>query len=417
VLKCIERGAGPLRLDRSERDDARQAGTARDWLVDVAQSRIAVLMGDLTILRPLGAAGINAYVVTTDPRDPTLRSRYAAGARVVTGFTAEAVRPLCRLGEDLLLRRGVKTPLLFGTDAQLALVYAHEEQIRARYLFLANDAETGGALLDKERFAALARTAGIPTPRTATGRAVLDGELDGSVVVKPKRKTSWGVLKEALFDGRAKARAFASAKDLREDPAFVAHADELIVQERIAHAPDGLLSFHGFADERSRILASFVGRKIRTYPSDGGESSYIELAEDPNVATLGRRVVSALGLRGPFKIDVVRKRGTTKDLVLEVNARFTLWSYLGAVSGINLPAVACAYLERGEVPGTTLAPARGFRWLNSYRDYQAFRDDEVGLGEWLASMWPRRKIYETFAWSDPWPFASWCGQTLRAKVS
>jgi predicted ATP-grasp superfamily ATP-dependent carboligase len=374
-------------------------------------------MGDLTILRPLGAAGIQTYVVTADARDPTLRSRYAAGARVVRGFTADAIRPLCRLGDDLLLRRGAKTPLLFGTDAQLALVYAHEEELRARYLFLANDAETGGALLDKERFSELVRRAGIPAPRTAPGAAVLDGALDGPVVVKPKCKTSWSALKEALFDGRAKARAFASASELRADPIFAAHADEVIVQEHIAHAPDGLLSFHGFADERSRILASFVGRKIRTYPSDAGESSYIELALDPNVEALGRRTVSALGLRGPFKIDLVRERGTAKDFVLEVNARFTLWSYLGAVSGINLPAVACAYLERGEVPSANLAPAKGFRWLNSYRDYRAFRNDEVGLAEWLGSMWPRRKIYETFAWSDPWPFAAWCRQTLREKVS
>jgi D-aspartate ligase len=381
---------------------------------------LAVLMGDLTILRPLGAAGVRAVVVTTDPRDPTLRSRYADGARVVPGYTgddaqAETVRTLCQLGDALVAERGRRTPLLFGTDAQLAMVHAHDEELRERYLYLVNRPELGRTLLDKERFASFAARAGVPVPRTVG----FGEEIGGPLLVKPKRKTDWHGLQSALFDGRGKARTFASARELRACDELREYADQVVVQELIHHRPDGLLSFHAFADEESQILASFVGRKIRTYPSDAGESSYIELASDAAIDALGRRVTRALGLRGPFKIDIVREEGTGRDLVLEVNARFTLWSYLGAVSGVNLPAIACAYLERGEIPGPRRART-DFRWLNFYRDYHAFRERRalgtIGVGEWLASLAPRHKVYETFAWRDPRPFASWLGQSVRERL-
>ena len=404
----------------------RLLGTARDSLVDVPPNHarpLAVLIGDLTLLRPLGAAGIGAIVATTDPHDPTLRSRYVTGSCVVPGFVAGAAeataRTLCCLGDRIVTERGEKVPLLFGTDAQLAFVYAFEQDLRSRYLFLLNEPELGRALLDKQRFSALAAASLIPTPRTVSGIDALRGALSGPVFVKPMRKTEWRSLQASLFDGTAKGRVFSSASELRHNEAFRAHAEEVVVQEHIAHEPNGLFSFHGFADEESRVLASFVGRKIRTYPSTAGESSYIELAEDAAIEALGTAVVRMLGLRGPFKIDIVRERGSVRDWVLEVNARFTLWSYLGAVCGINLPAIACRYLTRGEVPDRPRLRHRSFRWVNFYRDFLAFRerraDGTLDFSQWAVSLSPRRKVYETFAWTDPEPFAWWFGQVLWRK--
>jgi predicted ATP-grasp superfamily ATP-dependent carboligase len=196
----------------------------------------------------------------------------------------------------------------------------------------------------------------------------------------------------------------------------------LLVQEHLGGNVSDLYSFHGFVDESGRLLGSFVGHKIRTYPDFAGESSFIELADAPEVARHGHDVVSRLGLKGPFKIDVIRDERTGRFVTLEINARFNLWHYLGALHGVNLPAIAYDYLVEHRVPEPPAIPsAPRYRWLNFYRDYLAFREKHargaLGVREWVASIAPGRKLYEAFAWEDPMPFVHWAGAFVLAKVT
>jgi hypothetical protein len=93
-----------------------------------------------------------------------------------------------------------------------------------------------------------------------------------------------------------------------------------------------------------------------------------------------------------------------------VNARFTLWSYLGAVHGVNLPQVAYEHLLGGEAPASRRFAPR-VRWLNFYRDYKSFKEQhksgELSFLRWGWSLVTSPKVYETFAWNDPAPFAWW----------
>ena len=81
-----------------------------------------------------------------------------------------------------------------------------------------------------------------------------------------------------------------------------------------------------------------------------GWSSFLELVHDDDVARLGRHVVSRLGLKGVLKIDLKRDPRDGSLYILEVNARFNLWHYLGAVNGINLPKMVYEYLVRVSGP-------------------------------------------------------------------
>jgi predicted ATP-grasp superfamily ATP-dependent carboligase len=95
-------------------------------------------------------------------------------------------------------------------------------------------------------------------------------------------------------------------------------------------------------------------------------------------------------------------------LLLEINARFTLWNHLGAANGVNLPL--CAYRD---LTGQPLTPPRDFRtdvrWLSFGNDLRAYlrdyrRGGELRLRDWVGSL-RGPMVYDIFAWDDPLPFA------------
>jgi predicted ATP-grasp superfamily ATP-dependent carboligase len=209
-----------------------------------------------------------------------------------------------------------------------------------------------------------------------------------------------------LLQGAGKARVFPDGRALLSDPLAQALREDLTLQEYIPGDDRALWSFHGFADERGKLLAWFIGRKIRTYPPLTGDSSYLELAHDPVLASLGRSLVSRIGLKGIFKMDFKRHAETGEFFLLEVNARFNLWHYLGAQAGVNLAEVAYDYVTRG-VRTTPVQLRTRYRWLSPRLDYLAYRAlaarRELTASGWLASLLSTHKVYDLFAWTDPMP--------------
>jgi predicted ATP-grasp superfamily ATP-dependent carboligase len=194
---------------------------------------------------------------------------------------------------------------------------------------------------------------------------------------------------------------------------------QLTFQEYIAGDDRQLWSFHGYADERSRLLAWFIGRKLRTYPSLTGMSSYLELAHDGELAALGRDIVARVPLRGVFKIDFKRDAASGRCFVLEINARFNLWHHVAAKNGVNLPQVAYDHLVYGAQP--TPAPySTRYRWLCPRLDFRAYREaaarGELGLARWLASLLRARKVYDLFCWTDPAPWLHAWANRARSRL-
>ena len=116
--------------------------------------------------------------------------------------------------------------------------------------------------------------------------------------------------------------------------------DQLTCQQYVSGDDSANWSFHAFADSKGRVIHSFTGRKIRTFPPDNGESAYIELAENEELRVLGARLAACIPLKGIFKMDFKQDARTGRWYLLEVNARFNLRHYLGAVNGVNLMRTA-----------------------------------------------------------------------------
>jgi predicted ATP-grasp superfamily ATP-dependent carboligase len=374
-----------------------------------------VLVGGLNITRALGLAGIPVVVASADPEEPAFSSRYCVGRCQLPSLKSggAAVEVLVQIGDRLANFFGSRALLLTGSDDGLALIGAHRERLSRYFRFLLSEPEVGEALIAKDRFQALAMRRGLPVPRALDWVGDGPGSLRaaaGPVLVKPKVKFDWhhSVLCRRLFDnGDGKALIFESGAAALAEPAVAMHRDQLTVQEYVAGGDGDHWSYHGLADEAGEVLVELVGRKIRTYPTLTGESAYIELALEPSLARLGREVARKLPLAGVFKMDFKRDPATGRWYLLEINARCSLWHYLGAAHGVNLPAAAYEYLVLGRRPRQPDYRPRK-RWLALALDFRAYREmaarGELTLAGWLASL-AGRKVYNFFSWSDPAPWA------------
>jgi predicted ATP-grasp superfamily ATP-dependent carboligase len=355
-----------------------------------------------------------------------MASRYCAGTIELPPFGADAasraaaVEALAAAGAALRARHGAPAPLFYGDDEQLSLVQDHRAGLAPHFALLLNEPSLGDALLDKKAFQALAERAGLPVPRRIDVRR-LQAERS-PVLAKPKVKTAWdsSSVHLQLFAGAGKARIYANGAEAAADPLVRSLAGQLAFQEYIPGGDDAIWSFHGFAAPDGEILAWFVGRKIRTYPELTGDSAYLRLDHDDAVAALGFELARRLGLAGVFKMDFKRDAASGKLYLLEINARYNLWHYLGARNGVNLAKVAYEFLTAGRRPPPAAAQAR-CRWLSLRNDWRAYKElsarGRLNFARWLLSLAYVPKVYETFSWTDPMPFLRYWNTRLRSAAA
>jgi D-aspartate ligase len=367
---------------------------------------LALVMGDVDMVRALGVGGISSAFFGPDNEAARLSRHVRDSLPWVDPWERQD-----ELVEALLqFARGQPAPpVLFPqTDATLLLVSRHRERLAEGLRFALADAELVEQLVDKGRFQALVDEHALPVPPaqrlgTAPGAPPPALEVPFPLIVKPLTRTpGWTSLA-----GSSKALHVLSQEDFATAwPALSALPTELLAQQLITGPESRIESFHAYVDESGAIAGAFTGRKIRTFPVDYGQSTAVEIVALPDVAELGRDVVARLGLKGVAKLDFKRDDGGRLHL-LEINPRFNLWHYPGAIAGVNLPALAYADLTGRERPPVSAQPRR-VAWCDPLQDLRAAQATGVAPLAWLRFVAACRAICG-LAWADPAPF-------LRGKL-
>jgi predicted ATP-grasp superfamily ATP-dependent carboligase len=334
------------------------------------------------------------------PGDPVFYSRFTRQELSWEDTEANAESSV-----DALMRFGaaqLEPPVLFyQADSQLLLVSRHREQLAQVFRFVIAEPDLVEVLTDKARFQALANHLDLPVPAARrvnpSGDDPAEIDLRFPVVIKPVRHSGpWQPIA-----GLRKALSVETAEALRELwPHLAAVNLDLLIQEAIPGPESRIESYHVYVDQVGVIVAEFTGRKIRTHPVSYGQSTALETTDADDVKALGREIVEKLGLRGVAKLDF--KRGPDGFLhLLEVNPRFTLWHHLGAVAGVNVPALV--YADLVGLPRPTGLSARvGVRWCKLWTDVHAARASGIPFPTWL--LWALRcEAKSTIAWDDPMP--------------
>jgi predicted ATP-grasp superfamily ATP-dependent carboligase len=342
--------------------------------VALRNGALAVVLGDMNLVRPLGLAGIRCAVVAR-PRDRTRFSRFVH--EVLDRDPADDDTDVVERLERFADRQDEPPVLIYQNDEHLRLLLRHRERLERRFRIDLLPDDTVDALLDKGRFAQLARRHDLPVPATEivdTGGAPPE-HLPFPLVLKPMSRGPAGRW----------TRSATIAKAISvEDPAALrilweGLADEgvLLAQHLVPGDETRIESYHAYVDPAGDTAGEFTGRKIRTLPREYGFTTAAEITDADDVRHLGREIVQALGLTGVVKIDFKRDPSGTLFL-LEVNPRFNLWHHPGALAGVNLPAMVWADLTGS--PRPPAGPVRaGVRWCSL--------DDRRAAKEWGVPAW------------------------------
>jgi carbamoyl-phosphate synthase large subunit len=235
----------------------------------------------------------HATVVAADP-NPLAPAQYAAHHRRAVPRIEDPtyVPALSVLCDEFSV--GAVVPL---TDLDLE-VLAHARAAGKLPAFVP-DAEIARATFDKYEAHRLLTRLGLPSPPT-----VLPGEPVESypVMIKPRQGSG--------------ARSIHRAEDERAAEFFVDYVKEPTMVQRFMDGPE--FSIDCLSDLSGRCLNAIPRTMIE---SRGGESIKGTVLADRQLIDLGRKVVEALGVRGPCTVQVFRDAEIGYGIT-DVNTRF-----------------------------------------------------------------------------------------------
>jgi carbamoyl-phosphate synthase large subunit len=235
----------------------------------------------------------HATTIAADP-NPLAPAQYAAHVRTAVPRIddPEYVPALRRLCEQHSV--GAVVPLT-DLDLEVLAIARRDGDLPA----LVPDPEIARATFDKYEAHLLLQKHGLPSPPT-----VLPGEPVESypVMVKPRQGSG--------------ARSIHPAPDARAAEFFIDYVKEPVMVQKLMDGPE--FSIDCLSDLDGRCLNAIPRTMIE---SRGGESIKGTVIADPELVVLGRRVVEALGVRGPCTIQVFRDSQVGLGIT-DVNTRF-----------------------------------------------------------------------------------------------
>lgn len=385
----------------------------------------AVLIGDLNMLRSFSEIK-DDVVLIVDSKDEV--SRYSRMAHDVRIIEFEKLSDLEIVGNLVDVARDFSSqPILFyGDDRVLLLISRHRKELQKWYKYIVPEEGLLESCTDKQHFISVAKEQNLITPRSISSSEIGDISRVESVIgfpciIKPAVHIDWYKHRVMQSGSRIPAKILLASnqKELDDWLTNFSKNDEFIIQEYIPGGEDVIYSFHAFMDDRSEPLACYVGKKIRTYPSVGGVSTYLRLVKNEEIIRLGLEVIRKLKLTGPVKIDFKKHEANGKYYLLETNLRFNLWNYLGTACGINVPLTAYHYLS-GQPYQVSTEYNTNIRWLSFGDDFRSFvrcyhPEGSYTIWAWIRSLM-KPKVCDIFAWNDPIPFVMSIWKYTRALM-
>jgi predicted ATP-grasp superfamily ATP-dependent carboligase len=318
----------------------------------------------LAVVRSLGRRGIR--VVAADSmwcakaafsRYCAARALYPPATRGVADFLAGVLRILERVKPDLLMPMTERTilGLLTGRDAV---------ESRARLAPLPSE-EALGIAFDKEQTLRLARSLGIPAPRTIAPRsldevAALRKEVSYPAVIKPRR-SEIATADDRIVPGGTAAYCF-RASDLEARYLAVHRRAPLpLIQEYVPGQGYGISALC----VRGRLRVLFAHRRLRTIrPTGSGSALRESVPPPPAMLEAAESLLGALRWHGVAMVEFKLDPRDGRPKLMEINGRFWNSLPLAIAAGVDFPFLLYRLATEGDVPERfAYRPGVRCRWL------------------------------------------------------
>lgn len=374
----------------------------------------AVTVGNLNLLRALGRGAFPVIAATSIANEVAFYSKYKHRAYRIPGPTKtpiEFIQALIDIGKELENKKPV---LFYDADADLLCISRSRKKLEKYYRFNMPPNSVIESLVDKSKFIRYAHEHELPIPYARLIQSYEDAENQSSdkitlpVIVKPVTRVDWFDSELAKVFGKGgKAILIKNQQELEKMVTFSKEFNiGIVIQKLIPGDESRILSYHSYVDKNGNVLGEYTGKKHRTFPSQFGMSTCVEVCDFPDVVSAGREILEKTGLTGILKIDFKKDPLTGKLFLLEINPRFNIWNYPAAVAGVNLPTIAY-YDIVGEKPDFDIRVNKNVKWIDAARDLKMYK--EIGRSyefyyRTCLNILNNKVVFTLWAWSDPVPF-------------
>lgn len=359
----------------------------------------------LGVLRCLHAAGHKAYCAT--PQLPFVRAsrhyRPASGGQELLRDTETG------LLENWLVKSDISGAVLFPcSDDWVTAISNLPEDLRARFRSSIPPKSALNQLIDKANLERLGKELQLPRPLSWFIDSDDDLPAESDVpyeecFLKPllsqKFHHRFGV---KAFFVKSRTDAIAKLNECREA------GISMILQRYVLGPASNHYFVDGFVDRAGTICAMVARQRLRMYPLDFGDSSYMtsvnlnEVGPAPEHLT---RLLKHVNYRGIFSAEFKRDERDGELKLIEVNTR--AWAYIqfAMMCGANVAEMAVA--DALNMPVKKLSESDVGRSMKIFpKDFAAARSvvraGEIGrmrvIREWLSA---RSSL---FSWGDPSPW-------------
>ena len=380
---------------------------------DAARERLpVVVLGTgitaLGVIRVLARDGFQPFV--TDDAD--LLVRRSRWFRPLPG----GVRSTPNLADWLPRLPFARAVLIPCSDSWVRQIATMEESLRRRYPSSVPAPDVLELFVDKGRFADLLRRSGTPHPFTRivdepADLATVPSAVFSSAILKPRDSQRF-MQRFGVKAWHVDSAPHAAEQMLRlRDEGF-----PVVLQEYIPGPPTQHYFVDGFVDRTGVVRGIFVRQRLRMYPADFGNSTFmISVAREaaaPAVASI-TSLLRSVGYRGIFSAEFKLDPRDGQFKILEVNAR--AWWYIEFAARCGVDVCRMAYDDALDQPVTGVDRYEvGRRLVYPYFDFHACAN-LVKRGEttfwdcarsWIGAIQPLHQL------ADPAPGLRFVGRTV-----
>ena len=369
-------------------------------------------LNGLGVLRSLAAGGITTHVLGR-PDGIAMRSRHGHKHGLADAGGDALMHALQHLLALPSIEQGIRPVLFLTEESSVRTVSQRRMQIFPHFRIALPDADTLHALMDKTAFQELAQAAGGLIPRAVSVSNVADlPRLSGlryPAVLKPAYKHyGYGAVFQKAYVVASADEAAARWRDIA--PVL----PDLIVQEWIPGSDSDIYFCLQYIGDDGLAVASFVGRKLRSWPPRiGGTASCIAAPEHAvELSRLTCDFFRAVGFVGMGSMEYKRDCDDGCFYMIEPTvARTDFQEEVATLNGINIPLAAFLHqIGAASLPCKMASPAR--LWREPVTDRWAH---ECGTGDRPEAAIAHIAQDAYFRLADPMPWLTVIWRRLVAR--
>ena len=310
---------------------------------------VLVLGGELAglwVARILGRQGIDVYVVTGDPKDVALSSKYCKKKRVIGGpWDCQILRKILREAARTTSKRLVVFP---GADDLALNLSILKDDLRDDFYFAVGDRDAVETLVNKKRFYQVLKKHKIPHPFTYFPRDFADAKRLASQISYPIFiKPSFTHLFNRAFGFETKGFVANSRDELLKYYRLASSKGvDVLFQKIVTGPPSSFYQIEGFYNRESQPSFLFARQAMRIWPLNFGTTTLCRSIASSDFTQQSRQVsnfLQSIKYNGIMSADFKRDPTDGKLQLLEINARLWLHFWLPTECGVDI--ISASYFD------------------------------------------------------------------------